>query len=167
MVVFAFVRTRFSGLPLLTRPLLLRASGGFPKDRAPINFEFLLASAHDPSIESSSRDGEGIMSSGSGDLVPPLVWRRGGVALVDGGLYSSSRGEYSGLSTSPSTTQDSPNCNFPRPGAMVHVRCRWQVALEVAGNCLATAANQPCKLDGDSESSEICRKYIQEGRTYL
>jgi hypothetical protein len=77
---------RFSGLPLLTRPLLLRASGAFPEDRVPINFACLLASAHDPSSESSSKDGEGMMSSGSGDLVLPRVWRRGGVALVDGGL---------------------------------------------------------------------------------
>lgn len=71
---------------MLTRALLLRASGAFPDDRVPINFVFLLASAHDPFSESSSKDGEGIMSSGSGDLVLPLVWRRGGVALVVGGL---------------------------------------------------------------------------------
>jgi hypothetical protein len=133
--VFVFGRTLFSGLPLLTRPLLLRASGAFPEDLAPINFAFWLASAHDPFIESCSKDGEGIMSSGSGDLVLPLVWRRGGVILFEGGRYSSSCGEFSGLSSSPSTTQDSPNCNFPLfPGAMIHVRCGWQVASEKACN---------------------------------
>jgi hypothetical protein len=51
----------------------------------------LVVSAHDPSRELGSSDG--ITSSGSGDLVPLVDGRRGGVLFA--GMYSSSFGEFS------------------------------------------------------------------------
>lgn len=76
-VVGLFI-ARFSGLPLLMRVFRLRPS--LSVDPELLNLVFLLVvPAHDPSIESTSSDG--ITNSGSGDLLFPLVFLRGGVNL--------------------------------------------------------------------------------------
>lgn len=73
-----FVLVRFLGLPLLIRVFCLRPSRS--ADFGPLNRVLLLVvSAHDPSIDSTSSDG--ITSSGSGDLFPPLFDLRGGVEV--------------------------------------------------------------------------------------
>jgi hypothetical protein len=106
-----FVLKRFSGLPILSarRDILLRPS--FSVERVPLLVLVLLlvVSAQEASKVSGSNDG--IISSGSGDLLLLLVDLRG-VALGSG---DPSSGEYSGLSSSPSTTQDPSSCDFGIP----------------------------------------------------
>jgi hypothetical protein len=75
----------------------------------------LVVSAQEASKVSGSNDG--IISSGSGDLLLLLVDLRG-VALGSG---DPSSGEYSRLSSSPSTTQDPSSCDFGIPeGIALH-----------------------------------------------
>lgn len=117
-----FVLEGFTGLSVLMRAFLLRVSKTLSADWFALDRVLLLVvSAQDPSIELISNDG--ITNSGSGDLFSPLVDLRGVVTLRTGGLYSSSCGEYSGLSSSPSTTQESPRWSFCLPGGMVNTVC--------------------------------------------
>lgn len=73
-----FVVEYFCGLPVLWRVLRLRPSRSAILD--PLIRVFLLVlSAHEPSIDPTSK--EGITNSGSGDRLFPLVDFRGGVNL--------------------------------------------------------------------------------------
>lgn len=113
------ILARLTGLSLLIRVFLLRASKTLSADWFALARALpLVVSAQDPSIELRSNDG--ITNSGSSDLFVPLVDFLGGVTLRGGGLYSSSGGESSALSSSPSTTQESPRCTFDLPGGMVN-----------------------------------------------
>ncbi len=96
-----------------------------------------------------------MINSGSGDTAAASAFdlTAGCVELVV--LISNSSGipDSGGLSSSsPSTTQDSPNCSFPFPGGIVHV-C-FLVAICGEGGVkiwAAVAAVVPFKLEEDSK----------------
>lgn len=98
----AFILLRFSGLPVWGSCLAILLA----LSPSPLCCLILLLddSAHDAS--NVSRSSDGIINSGSGDLVALRACRRG---VVFGGGDSEEAELREGVSSSPSTTQDSPS----------------------------------------------------------